>query len=43
MEEKYDLNRNTEGFSEVGEETGDLESEDAEEAEESNPEEDVLL
>src|SRR5450432_594022 len=35
VEEKYDLNRSAEGFSEVGEETGDLDAE-----EELGPEED---
>jgi Plasmid pRiA4b ORF-3-like protein len=38
VEEKYDLNRSAEGFSEVGEETGDLDSE-----EEIGPEEDTSL
>jgi hypothetical protein len=38
VEEKYDLNRSAEGFSEVGEETGDLDSE-----EEIGPEEDMSL
>ena len=38
VEEKYDLNRSAEGFSEVGEETGDLEIE-----EEIGPEEDSAL
>jgi Plasmid pRiA4b ORF-3-like protein len=40
VEEKYDLNRGAEGFSEVGEETGDL---DAEEEEEIGPETDTAL
>src|SRR4029079_13755444 len=38
VEEKYDLNRAEEGFSEVGEETGDLDAE-----EEVGPEEDTTL
>ena len=38
MEEKYDLNKSAEGFSEVGEETGDLDAE-----EEIGPEEDAAL
>ena len=38
VEEKYDLNRAEEGFSEVGEETGDLDAE-----EELGPEEDSTL
>jgi len=39
VEEKYDLNRSAEGFSEVGEETGDLDAEE----EEIGPEEDAAL
>ena len=38
VEEKYDLNKSAEGFSEVGDETGDLDTE-----EEFGPEEDTLL
>ena len=38
VEEKYDLNKSAEGFSEVGDETGDLDVE-----EEFGPEEDTLL
>ena len=38
VEEKYDLNRSAEGFSEVGEETGDLDLD-----EEIGPEEDTPL
>jgi hypothetical protein len=38
VEEKYDLNRSAEGFSEVGEETDDLEID-----EELGPEEDPAL
>jgi hypothetical protein len=39
VEEKYDLNKSAEGFSEVGEETGDLDAEE----EEIGPEEDTSL
>ena len=38
VEEKYDLNKSAEGFSEVGEESGDLDTE-----EELGPEEDPAL
>src|SRR3984885_225963 len=39
VEEKYDLNKSAEGFSEVGEEIGDLDTEE----EEIGPEEDLAL
>ena len=39
VEEKYDLNKSAEGFSEVGEETGDLDTEE----EEIGPEDDSAL